>query len=420
MSTSTAKKISDADPKTYGGQPPPNLFQKYEVTVKDKMFYHAITMQKCYDGYSFEELRFASPALKRQYENMLVRSNNDGTYSASWTPGNAGFYQIFVTIDGCELSRRFKVEVKEAPKGVSPPTSGKGFDALKSRKSPPQGIKSKPSIYKFVSKFSSGLRIRVHPSLQSEQVGVVPLNGEVTVIDGARNSDGLWVRLGQDSLHKYASVTSTEGWCLEFNNHLDQVFLVSQVEEGPCNNPSESAEFVTAKSSGRSPKIFQQLPELAFASELAETISSKLRCADEKSNRQGAEQSLNETSCKWKEFAKCVGPYTVIKCGASGHNIRSHPNLSAAAIGILNIGDKFNVSGTLKGTEGELWVQLDKEAVNQHCFNTDGDAWSLAVSSCQMQYLQSEAERESRQQDAVSVAEGNSFISKVLRQSIKY
>ena len=64
---------AEVDALTFGGQKPPNLEPKYEVTVKDKMFYHAITVQKCFDNYSFEELRYASPALRRPSENMLVR-----------------------------------------------------------------------------------------------------------------------------------------------------------------------------------------------------------------------------------------------------------------------------------------------------------------------------------------------------------
>jgi len=69
---------------TFGGHKPPSLVTttsiiffdvtifvraillqetKYEVSVKDKLFYHAITLQKAYDNYSFEELRYASPGM---------------------------------------------------------------------------------------------------------------------------------------------------------------------------------------------------------------------------------------------------------------------------------------------------------------------------------------------------------------------
>jgi hypothetical protein len=39
------KKMMDHDAMTFGGHRPPNLDTKYEVTVKDKLFYHAITVQ---------------------------------------------------------------------------------------------------------------------------------------------------------------------------------------------------------------------------------------------------------------------------------------------------------------------------------------------------------------------------------------
>lgn len=38
-------------------------------------------------------------------------------------------------------------------------------------------------VRKFVSKDSAGLRVRSHPSLQSEQIGIVQVNGTITFID---------------------------------------------------------------------------------------------------------------------------------------------------------------------------------------------------------------------------------------------
>lgn len=58
---------------------------------------------QAYENYSFEELRFTSPAIKRSSENMLVRPNSDGTYSATWTPGSVGWYSVLVTIDGYDM-----------------------------------------------------------------------------------------------------------------------------------------------------------------------------------------------------------------------------------------------------------------------------------------------------------------------------
>ena len=98
-----------------------------------------------------------------------------------------------------------------------------------------------------------------------------------------------------------------------------------------------------------------------------------------------------------------IGLYTVVKCGASGHNIRSQPSMSASPIGIVNHGDMVNViavkgargAGQSSLSKGEVWVQLDQDAIEKHCFNNDNsvgtegaiEAWSLALSSNDIQYL---------------------------------
>lgn len=45
------------------------------------------------------------PFPHRPSENMLIRANTDGTYSANWTPGAVGLYTIHVTIDGIEIGK---------------------------------------------------------------------------------------------------------------------------------------------------------------------------------------------------------------------------------------------------------------------------------------------------------------------------
>lgn len=65
------------------------------------------------------------------------------------------------------------MEVKEPPQGMQPPT---------------QNIVKKPQLQpsrlrKFVAKNSAGLRIRAHPSLQSEQIGFVSVNGTIAFVD---------------------------------------------------------------------------------------------------------------------------------------------------------------------------------------------------------------------------------------------
>ncbi|KAL2081752.1 hypothetical protein ACEWY4_023605 [Coilia grayii] len=90
---------------TFGGLPLPKLEATYEPMIIKEARYIAITMMKAYENYSFEELRLASPTPKRPSENMLIRANTDGTYSANWTPGAVGLYTIHVTIDGIETDR---------------------------------------------------------------------------------------------------------------------------------------------------------------------------------------------------------------------------------------------------------------------------------------------------------------------------
>ncbi|CAG2067163.1 unnamed protein product, partial [Timema podura] len=80
------------------------------------------------------------------------------------------------------------------------------------------------------------------------------------------------------------------------------------------------------------------------------------------------------------------GDYNVVKCGASGHNVRSRPNLKAPPVGMLVLGNQLTVMDIVVNNEG-TWVQLDKETRRKFCFNTEGEAWSLAVSKTDTAYL---------------------------------
>lgn len=61
---------------------------------------------------------------------------------------------------------------------------------------PTQNVVKKPQhqpsrLRKFVAKNSAGLRIRAHPSLQSEQIGIVLVNDTIAFIDEVRLNLGL-------------------------------------------------------------------------------------------------------------------------------------------------------------------------------------------------------------------------------------
>lgn len=97
------RRVSQPDPMTFGGHPQPSLNIPYEVTINNKMCFYAITIMKAYQNYSFEELRFMSPTVKRSSESMLVRPNGDGSYSATWTPSSVGWYSLMITVDGYNM-----------------------------------------------------------------------------------------------------------------------------------------------------------------------------------------------------------------------------------------------------------------------------------------------------------------------------
>lgn len=94
----------------------------------------------------------------------------DGTFTVPWTPNSVGNYCLSVTIDGISLEEIYRVEVKEG--GIPPPSQ-------KNIKKPQPLNKSR----KFITKNSAGLRIRSHPTLQSEQVGIVKMYGIISFID---------------------------------------------------------------------------------------------------------------------------------------------------------------------------------------------------------------------------------------------
>ncbi|XP_036396025.1 E3 ubiquitin-protein ligase MYCBP2 isoform X4 [Megalops cyprinoides] len=317
---------------TFGGLPTPKLEATYEPMIVKEARYIAITMMKAYENYSFEELRFASPTPKRPSENMLIRANTDGTYSANWTPGAVGLYTIHVTIDGIEIDAGLEVEVKDPPKGMIPP----GTQMIKP-KAEPQPSK----VRRFVAKDSAGLRVRSHPSLQSEQIGIVQVNGTVTFIDEIHNDDGVWLRLNDETVKKYVPNMNgyTEAWCLSFNQHLGRSLLV------PDDN-------VFNASQGVSDTNFLSWTSLTLCPQEARTHSDEY--FKEVSGRPSLEAPMREQD----------------RAGLGG------------GPGVYKV---TNAEGT--------WVQLDKNSVVEFCESDEGEAWSLARDRGGNQYLRHEEEQ---------------------------
>lgn len=78
--------------------------------------------------------------------------------------------------------------------------------------------------------------------------------------------------------------------------------------------------------------------------------------------------------------------YQVIKCGASGHNVRSRPSLKAPPVGMLVLGNQIGVTEYVVNSDG-CWVLLDQATRDKYCFNNEGEAWSLAMGHNNVLYL---------------------------------
>ncbi|EFN81009.1 Probable E3 ubiquitin-protein ligase MYCBP2 [Harpegnathos saltator] len=339
------RRVSQPDPMTFGGHPQPPLDVPYEVTINNKMCFYAINIMKAYQNYSFEELRLMSPAVKRSSESMLVRPNGDGSYSATWTPSSVGWYSLMITVDGYNMEDNYKVEVKESPQGMQPPT---------------QNIVKKPQLQpsrlrKFVAKNSAGLRIRAHPSLQSEQIGFVSVNDTIAFVDEIHNDDGVWLRLNAETIKEYCNSSHLEAWCLQYNQHLGKTLLL------PVEEPKS---------------ILDQV--------IKETIMRKRPDAGDDSKRKTVTFDAGRSMI-------------VVKCGASGHNIRSKPSLKSAPVGMLALGNTVTIQEYCVNHEG-TWVRIDDDSVAKYCFDkgrgVDGEAWSLAINKHGVIYMKIEQDLE--------------------------
>lgn len=88
-------------------------------------------------------------------------------------------------------------------------------------------------------------------------------------------------------------------------------------------------------------------------------------------------------------FSDLKGFYTVVKCGASGHNVRSLPSMAAPRVGMMVLGNKVQVVDQVTNAEG-TWLKISPAIAAKFCFNHEGEAWSLALSPNDVLYLRHE------------------------------
>jgi len=119
------------------------------------------------------------------------------------------------------------------------------------------------------------------------------------------NDDGVWVRLSNECVRQMCTSSGyPEAWCLQYNQHLGKTLLV------PVEDPKSVVE------------------ESGFRK-----VSAKKSHSNESPLK---ERKLSAPP----QIVTGPGLYHVVKCGASGHNIRSRPGLSAPPVGMLVSGNR--------------------------------------------------------------------------------
>lgn len=155
---------------------PPKISYECTFKEKEKSCLKAITAMKPYQPYSFEELRYCNTIQNKTTEMLTANDLGNNTYGVFWTPSVPGNYSLTITIDGVCVEEIYRVDVIDA--GL-PPLSQ---ETTLKKVQPPTKLR------KFIAKNSAGLRVRLHPTLQSDQIGIVKLNGIVSYIDEVSKS----------------------------------------------------------------------------------------------------------------------------------------------------------------------------------------------------------------------------------------
>ena len=440
LSKSSKRKAGSYDQDSISSINPSTINVPYSVTTKDKMRYHAISMIPAYQSYSFEELRFVAPVKKKSLESVMVTSNNDGSFSASWTPASPGLYRISVVIDGQQIppqvssesvhssSDTLIIQVLEAPpKRVIEkaskvvPKGSSSRDFLNRQRAVTSDnivdVSSKDSFTRslvFIGRESCGLRIRSLPSLTSTQIGIIPPSAVITFIHEVQNEDGVWVRLTNESLMKYCSPGSdpyhsnTEGYALSFNQHVGQVLL------SPLTQELEALILDTQK---------PQTQAMSWSSSSHHHSRRKRRSKDKdrshRSHKSSRERlalnnivSLPVNGCPDITHAVRSTPgvplpcqYRVVNTGSCGHNVRSGPAANCPAVGMVIRGNVVTAVDQITKLN-ETWIMLSSESLRHFCLKSAVEAWTLSssihpITGVETHYLLPDMNAQNEQQEDV-------------------
>lgn len=170
-----------------------------------------------FSTYSFEELRLAYQLSFTHKETLKLNLNDEQSYAAIWIPKKPGKYRIECRIDGFKVKNPTLVEVFERDTPLKPPETPKKAAPLTPRHS--RAMCEAVSTYK-------GVRIRAHPTLGAQQIGIVPRGATISYMEQMRNLDGVWLKLSDEARMLYCdSKLANQGWCLQYNEHLETEYL---------------------------------------------------------------------------------------------------------------------------------------------------------------------------------------------------
>ncbi|CAG9534611.1 unnamed protein product [Cercopithifilaria johnstoni] len=308
------------NPSVISLPPPQSIKEPYRPVYVNKTRYVSITAMTAYQHYCFEELRLGCYKDTLMKEQLIVNQQTDGSFLANWIPKHGGTYRIECRLDGFQLAQSYLVEVRDSNMFGGSVSPKEGSQNRLSR-----GVAHfNRTRFAFCDQklMTKGVRIRASPALNSSQIGIIPRGITVSYIEEIKNMDGVWLRLTDEACSIYCDTQlPSQGWCLQYSNHLGRSFLLLQ---------SDSAE------------------GLIFGSSLLSTTIQLPQNTKEANEQQYFEQSLQ---LDVEEI------YTA--CGSFPISIYNYPSVDAVSGDVINNTetDEIRSSGWLHNKQG-IWIRL--------------------------------------------------------------
>ncbi|KAH7646731.1 e3 ubiquitin-protein ligase-like protein [Dermatophagoides farinae] len=420
---------------------------QYQITVKDKTRYHSITMMKMFENYSLEELRMECPAElfhgKKPQDKLASSSSNDlstitlqsfnnGYYLACWSPTSIGSYRIEMMVDGEKSENSVIINVNNC-------VDDSKFSYKNNNVQPI--IHHHHKDHNRISNNSAGLRIRSLPSLQSEQIGIISINGLLTIIDQLENDDGIWVRLSNESIQAY-STSNTISICdgntatnnnaiaivggqllcknqLSNNNNPKDFYMIDNFQESKNaddnntmvmssitnNKQQQQQQFIDNNMKHSSATTFTMRTEawaLQFNKHFNRTLLMAIDSEDKLNNDDIDVDDGGRNKSRYLSIESLIVPgwFQVIMCDNNddGHIIRNWPSLDdiSIIIGIIPLNDIVYAVEIVQNEFG-YWIRLSQDSLQLYMntlyrsssvFDNNLEAWLLLQSIDGLIYLQ--------------------------------